>query len=209
MNKFILLPLAPLFAFSLELCDTTIYLNDTLKQKWGMQSEKVFNVHLQTYTFKTPEEFCKVYIDPSNAKVVKLQKRNNLPTVSATYPNIFQDMQFDFGELEYKDANQPTQRLKTESFSDFSETNLNFIDVILKSKAVYKNEKTGDRAYIETRCASSAVERDEDGGKSNCVTTFTLYSGEYLNKDKVQNKLFKTNVEKEIMSNVKDATEKN
>ena len=189
MNKFLFPILVPIAMFSLELCDTAINLNDPVKQKWGAQSEKVFNVQLQTYDYKTPQEICKIFIDPSEMKIVKLQKRNALPSVPASYPSTFQYMQFDFGELSYKDRDQPKQYLKTQSFSDFSETNMNFIDVIFMSNAVYKYEKTGFMAMFETRCAK---EGDE------CITTFILYSGKYLNKDRVQNKLFKNHVEKEI-----------
>ena len=159
-----ILPILINTAFALTLCDTKINLNDEVPQKWGMQ----------------------------NKKAVKIMKNNIVPPVAASYPGSFQNMQFDFGELVYKDENLPKQHLKTESFKDFSDTNIKYIDVIVRSKVVYKNEKNGDRAWIETKCSAS----------ENCITYFALYSGEYLNAEKVQNKLFKTNVEKEI-GNVK------
>ena len=208
INKTIPLLFIPILAFSLELCDTKINLNDPVKQKWGMQNEKVFNIYLQTYNFKTLEEICKVYVDSESGKIVKLQKRNSLPSVASSYPNIFQNMHFDFGEIEYKDNDQPKQYLKTQSFQDFSDTNLKFIDVIIRSKAVYRNENNGDISWIETVCDDKLISQNNDNDK-NCITTFTLYSGEFLNKDKVKNKLFKDNVEKESKVNGKSFTEKN
>ena len=187
-----ILPILINTAFALTLCDTKINLNDEVPQKWGMQNKKVFNVFLLEYKMKTAQENCVVYIDPTNKKAVKIMKNNIVPTVAASYPGSLQNMQFDFGELVYKDENLPKQHLKTESFKDFSDTNIKYIDVIVRSKVVYKNEKNGDRAWIETRCSAS----------ENCITYFALYSGEYLNAEKVQNKLYKKNVEKEI-GNVK------
>lgn len=194
MNKLLLLPLiASTSLLAFQLCDTNIHLNSSYPHRFGMKFEKVFNTKLQTFEMKTKTEICKIYVNPKDWTVVKLTKANTQAIAPVTYPSSLLKMQFNFGELTYQERGQLKSNLKTHNFQEFSQTNMENSDILLQSKAAYKNETNGDLAYIETKCKQGSQKTQE-----NCFTSFNLYSGKFLNKDRVQNKLFKINVEKEI-----------